>query len=438
MRCCEQLQGYEQTSDRREMRCSCLARFEHERQLREQAQQEVQQQAQQQAQQQQQQGDGSPTSPGGRSHSPFARRATAHSAGGPAASQLDGAHGGILRSPPHSLPLHLADRSFSVRSAVAHASAVAHVAVPRPAARRHTAPALRTSTQLGSPELLDQLSSTASRLEALREELERDLQAGQAADGSLALSRLSSMLAACSLLRDASAAVAGSSTLSSGGSAELAPQDSCEQREEGQEVALHDDGAAGVGATAAAAVSVALAQSWAAAAGARQASFRHTAAAEGALQPGKARFKLVAAVPRSYRKAYERGMQVGTLAGLTLRLVCLPAYVGRHCWCCVEAAAGVPLSCFAQDSACVVRLSHTSACHLSCPQPHPSRASLADVASGSSSHGGPPGMHGYASRASLSDLEVGSPATARSSLGSGATPFQSTAALLNLADAEPK
>lgn len=47
-------------------------------------------------------------------------------------------------------------------------------------------------------------------------------------------------------------------------------------------------------------------------------------------------------------------------------------------------------------------------------------------------------MHGYASRASLSDLEVGSPATARSAMGSRGTPFQSTAALVNLADAEPR
>lgn len=47
-------------------------------------------------------------------------------------------------------------------------------------------------------------------------------------------------------------------------------------------------------------------------------------------------------------------------------------------------------------------------------------------------------MHGYASRASLSELEVGSPATARSSMGARGTPFQSTSALVNLADAEPK
>ena len=282
-----------------------------------------QQQQQKQVQQQQQRQDESPPSPSSRSRSPFARRPATHSsaAGGPPAALLDAAHGGILRLPPHSPQLHLSDRSLSVRSAVAHASAVAHVSAPQPAARRHTAPALRTSTPLGSPRLLDQLSSTASRLEALREELERDLEAGQAADGSLALSRLSSMLAACSLLRDASAAAAGGAGLGGAGSAELAPQDSCEQREEGQEVALHDDGAAGVGATAAAAVSVALAQSWAAAAGARQASFRHAAAAEGALRPGKARFKLVAAVPRSYRKALERGIQVGMLAGWMVALL---------------------------------------------------------------------------------------------------------------------
>lgn len=284
--------------------CPTSCRYERERQRREQAQQQPHQQ-----QQEQQQHDGALALQGNYSLSAAARRAPIT---------------GILLPSPHSPQLHPSDRSLSLRSAVAHASAVAHVSPAQPTARRHTAPALRTSTPLGSPALLDQLSSTASRLEALREELERDLAAGQAADGSLALSRLSSMLAACSLLRDASAAAAGSGGLGGAGSAELAQQDSCEQREEGQEVALHDDGAAGVGATAAAAVSVALAQSWAAAAGARQASFRHAAAAEGALRPGKARFKLVAAVPRSYRKAHERGMQVGQLAGL-LGLLCLRA-----------------------------------------------------------------------------------------------------------------
>lgn len=284
--------------------CPTSCRYERERQRREQSQQQPHQQ-------QQQQHDGALALQGDHSLSAAARRA---------------ATPGILLPSPHSPQLHPSDRSLSVRSAVAHASAVAHVSAAQPTARRHTAPALRTSTPLGSPALLDQLSSTASRLEALREELERDLAAGQAADGSLALSRLSSMLAACSLLRDASAAAAGGSGLGGAGSAELAQQDSCEQRDEGQEVALHDDGAAGVGATAAAAVSVALAQSWAAAAGARQASFRHAAAAEGALRPGKARFKLVAAVPRSYRKAHERGMQVTQLAGL-LGLLCLRAAV---------------------------------------------------------------------------------------------------------------
>lgn len=188
-----------------------------------------------------------------------------------------------------------------MRTAVGAARAAAGVP------RRHTAPALRAPAMLSSPELLSQLSSTASHLEALRQELERDLEAGKAADGSLALSRLSSLLHACSFLRDASAA-ACSRRGSADAADELGRQDSSPCAGD-QEVALHDDGAAGVGATAAAAVSVALAQSWAAAAGARQASFRHAAEAEGRVRPGKARFKLVAAVPRSYRSGGGRREQ---------------------------------------------------------------------------------------------------------------------------------
>lgn len=203
-------------------------------------------------------------------------------------------------SPPeaHAEQLHVDGRSVSVRTAMGAARAAAGVP------RRHTAPALRAPGMLSSPELLSQLSSTASHLEALRQELERDLEAGKAADGSLALSRLSSLLHACSFLRDASAA-ACSRRVSTDAADEMGRQDSASCAGQ-QEVALHDDGAAGVGATAAAAVSVALAQSWAAAAGARQASFRHAAAAEGRVRPGKARFKLVAAVPRSYRSGSRR------------------------------------------------------------------------------------------------------------------------------------
>jgi hypothetical protein len=235
--------------------------------------------------------------------------------------------------------------------------------------RRHTAPALRPGA-LASPQLYDQLSSTATRLEALRQELEKDLQQQQqgqqqqegrqkehvggpkehAGDGpgvrsagrssSVALSHLTSLLQACSFLRDASAsaaAVEGSSSRggSRGGSRRtsaemIGRQDS--SLGESQEVSLHDDGGAGVGATAAAAVSVALAQSWAAAAGARQASYRHAAAAEGALRPGKARFKLVAAVPRSYRKQQQ---QQGASREGHLMVGCL----GRCRWVAAAAAA---------------------------------------------------------------------------------------------------
>ncbi|PSC75230.1 NAD(H) kinase 1 [Micractinium conductrix] len=208
--------------------------------------------------------------------------------------------------------------SLSLRTAVAHASAAAHARVEPTAAaqRRHTAPAL----SLPKPELLlEQLSRTTSRLETLREELEAEQAAaaeGQATDGSLALSRLASLLDACSLLRDASAAAVARDAggPDSPGSCAGSDTSPC-GREASQEVALHDDGAAGVGATAAAAVSVALAQSWAAAAGARQAAVQRAAAAEGVVRPGKARFKLVAAVPRSYHR-HDRVQAVQSRAAL--------------------------------------------------------------------------------------------------------------------------
>ncbi|KAL4423771.1 hypothetical protein ABPG75_001072 [Micractinium tetrahymenae] len=252
--------------------------FEQERRLREQQEEQLQQQQQQQEQQ---------------------------------LAWLDAAAAAVAGSPPASPPtspraaharqLSADERSVSVRTAVVAARTAAGVP------RRHTAPALRAPGTLSSPELLSQLSSTASHLEALRQELERDLEAGKAAAGSLALSRLSSLLHACSFLRDASAA-ACSRRVSADMGDEMGQQDSSPCAGD-QEVALHDDGAAGVGATAAAAVSVALAQSWAAAAGARQASFRHAAAVEGRVRPGKARFKLVAAVPRSYRSNSSRREQ---------------------------------------------------------------------------------------------------------------------------------
>lgn len=266
-----------------------------------------------------------------------------------------------------------AARSVSMKTAV-----VQTAQMPTGVPRRHTAPALRT-VSLGSLELLDQLSSTATRLEALRQELEADLEAGKAADGSLALSRLASLLHACSFLREASAAACTSRRSSGDMSDGMNRQDSSAAGE--QEVALHDDGAAGVGATAAAAVSVALAQSWAAAAGARQASFRHAAAAEGAVRPGKARFKLVAAVPRSYRKP------------------------------------GRPL------------------------QDHASRFSPPDLPVSSPSHAG---MQAYPSRHTLADTASGSldvPGSPAASAPAGSllagTPFQSAAALDSLAEAEP-
>lgn len=58
---------------------------------------------------------------------------------------------------------------------------------------------------------------------------------------------------------------------------------------------LDDDGASGVGAAAAAAVSVALARSWAAAASQKQAAMVERTTS-GSLKPGRAGFRLVAAV----------------------------------------------------------------------------------------------------------------------------------------------
>ena len=256
------------------------------------------------------------------------------------------------------------ETSISLGTAVAKVAGVT---------RRHTAPALRPGV-LASPQLYDQLSSTASRLEALRQELEKDLQQqqgqlqqhqpgqqgqkeqvggpedgdygpGAGSSSSVALSHLNSLLQACSFLRDASASAAAAEGGSSRGgsrggsrrtSAEMiGRQDS--SLGESQEVSLHDDGGAGVGATAAAAVSVALAQSWAAAAGARQASYRHAAAAEGALRPGKARFKLVAAVPRSYRKQQQQQLQGAAREG-HLTVSCPSC---RWCYCCCRWAPRV-------------------------------------------------------------------------------------------------
>lgn len=307
-------------------------RYEQERDLRQQMQQLHEQQQLEQQQQRQRAVPGAPSRLNG---SPATERAAALREAAAAAAAIQGLGKSQPQSPQHGRQHgpQLAP-SLSVRSAVANASAAAHAQPVPPTQRRHTAPALVTGegSPLGSPHLLDQLSSTASRLEALRQELERDLHAGHADDGSLALSRLQHMLQACSLLRDASAAAASGSRGGDGegDDAELGSPSSCGEEE--QEVALHDDGAAGVGATAAAAVSVALAQSWAAAAGARQASFRHAAAAEGVVRPGKARFKLVAAVPRSYKK-HER-----SLHGVSGR--------GRACCLLPGAGAGAAVSAF--------------------------------------------------------------------------------------------
>ena len=175
-----------------------------------------------------------------------------------------------------------------------------------------------------------------------------------------------------------------------------------------------------MGATAAAAVSVALAQSWAAAAGARQAAVQRAAAAEGVVRPGKARFKLVAAVPRSYHRhdrvqARRAGREMErsqpallSLLSLLSLMLLAPRRLGPHPMPCLS--AGVPSLQAVQ-----------------------SRAALADAAGN--------GRNGQHSRSpepggSLGGggSELGSP-LART--GAMATPFQSATGLVNLGEADP-
>eukprot|EP00887_Chlorella_sp_A99_P003321 scaffold26.g3321.t1 len=173
------------------------------------------------------------------------------------------------------------------------------------AVRRQTAPAVGSG-------LFEHLTTTAARLAELRQELrqarrQQKQQAGataspqavasagaalvcaaadpdgppeQHASDGLSIERLEAMLSTCLQLQENTVRAC---------TGQLCRQESMGDQ---AEVSLADDRGAGVGAVAAAAVSVALAQSWAAAAG----------KAEDCLRPGKARFKLVAAVPRSMRR----------------------------------------------------------------------------------------------------------------------------------------
>jgi NAD+ kinase len=116
--------------------------------------------------------------------------------------------------------------------------------------------------------------------------------AGGPAGEGVSLSRLGTALATCVLQR----------AFSRGGGAPVGGGASRQDTDGGEHatVSVADDGTTGVGATAAAAVSVALAQSWAAVAGGKSSCFPRPGCLPA--HPAKARFKLVAAVPRSHNR----------------------------------------------------------------------------------------------------------------------------------------
>ena len=128
--------------------------------------------------------------------------------------------------------------------------------------------------------------------------------------GTINLSTLSSTLAACLLLQG----VAQPSSI--GGHSHHHHHIPSQHDSDHSTVSVADDGRSGVGATAAAAVSVALAQSWAAVAGGARSST--VTGATKAMYPGKARFKLVAAVPRNLSsRRPERGIISGTTPAMS-------------------------------------------------------------------------------------------------------------------------
>ncbi|KAL6785311.1 hypothetical protein ACKKBG_A03315 [Auxenochlorella protothecoides x Auxenochlorella symbiontica] len=190
---------------------------------------------------------------------------------------------------------------------------------PRPASERSAASASSASRR--------QTTSLAPRTQSLQGQLMRQcaelakLRAALAAvesgeDGVLPLSRLREMLDRALRLQE--------STLSEVAAGEGGGPGEGRRVSVDEEVSLADDGSAGVGATAAAAVSVALAQSWAATARHATPSSAHASftRANGGASPGngRARFKLVAAVPRSRRKK-DGG---ATQTTLTTKLSMLP------------------------------------------------------------------------------------------------------------------
>lgn len=151
-----------------------------------------------------------------------------------------------------------------------------------PRRRRHTIPPATPCTAIGEEESNGGIDTN------------RRVPLARADTRTINMSSLASTLGACVLLGQASMR---GIPLDDGPARTFAGRDS--ELDEHATVSLADDGRSGVGATAAAAVSVALAQSWAAVAGGKSSCLPDPNIA---LQPGKARFKLVAAVPRPMRK----------------------------------------------------------------------------------------------------------------------------------------
>lgn len=154
------------------------------------------------------------------------------------------------------------------------------VGVPQ---RRHTLPGSAMAGLAQAAEALGQLAGAPSRPR-------QDAASGGDGAEELSLQRLGSALTALVLLQG------------TGQEHEpYGPRLTRQQTEGGEHttVSVADDGTSGVGAAAAAAVSVALAQSWAAVAGGKSFCFPEPSVAA---IPGKARFKLVAAVPRNNKQ----------------------------------------------------------------------------------------------------------------------------------------
>lgn len=168
---------------------------------------------------------------------------------------------------------------------------------PRGIARRHTEPYESAAGLITRSLDLDTSLASASDADDHRPRPSRPSE-----DSEHGLSSLSSMLAASLFLHNTQKLL--------GLDPHISRTDSLTEH---TTVSVADDGRSGVGATAAAAVSVALAQSWAAvangstsAAAVRRAQLGIPKAEPSTGKHDKARFKLVAAVPRSRRQQQPR------------------------------------------------------------------------------------------------------------------------------------